>query len=53
MNVSHEVYGSLKEAGIDDDESIMQLIQEIGEAYVKEFEDIEKDLRKSRPLGVV
>jgi hypothetical protein len=53
MNVSHEVYGNLKEAGMEDDESIMRIMQEIGEAYVKEFEDIEKDLRKSRPLGVV
>jgi hypothetical protein len=53
MNVSHEVYGNLKEAGIEDDESIMRIMQEIGESYVKEFEDIEKDLRKSRPLGVV
>lgn len=53
MNVSHEVYGSLEQAGIEDDESIVQLMQGIGKAYVKEFEDIEKDLRKSRPLGVV
>lgn len=53
MNVSHEVYGNLKEAGIKDDESILRLMKEIGEAYVREFEDIEKDLRKSRPLGVV
>jgi hypothetical protein len=53
MNVSHEVYGNLKEAGIEDDEIIVRLMQEIGEAYEKEFEDIEKDLRKSRPLGVV
>lgn len=53
MNVSHEVYGSLREVGIEDSESIVRLMQEIGDAYVKEFEDIEKDLRKSRPLGVV
>jgi len=53
INVSHEVYGNLREAGIGDDESIVRFMQEIGEAYVREFEDIEKDLRKSRPLGVV
>src|SRR5512133_1958585 len=53
MNVSHEVYGNLKEAGIKDNESIVQIMKEIGDAYVREFEDIEKDLRKSRPLGVV
>ncbi|AKB38474.1 hypothetical protein MSSAC_3884 [Methanosarcina siciliae C2J] len=53
INVSHEVYGNLREAGIGDDESIARFMQEIGEAYVREFEDIEKDLRKSRPLGVV
>lgn len=53
INVSHEVYGNLKEAGIEDDEGIARLMQGIGEAYVREFEDIEKDLRKSRPLGVV
>lgn len=53
INVSHEVYGNLSEAGIVDDESIVRFMQVIGEAYVREFEDIEKDLRKSRPLGVV
>ncbi len=53
MNVTHEVYGNLKEAGIEDDESIVRLMKGIGDAYVREFEDIEKDLRKSRPLGVV
>lgn len=53
INVFHELYGNLKEAGIGDDENVMRLMQEIGEAYVREFEDIEKDLRKSRPLGVV
>ncbi|AKB60526.1 DUF366 family protein [Methanosarcina mazei] len=52
INVSHEVYGNLKEAGIEGEENIVRLMQGIGEAYVSEFEDIEKDLRKSRPLGV-
>jgi uncharacterized protein len=53
INVSHEIYGNLREAGIGDNEGIIRFMQEIGEAYVREFEDIEKDLRKSRPLGVV
>ena len=52
INVSHEVYGNLKEAGIAGEENIVRLMQGIGEAYVSEFGDIEKDLRKSRPLGV-
>ncbi|AAM30450.1 MULTISPECIES: DUF366 family protein [Methanosarcina] len=52
INVSHEVYGNLKEAGIEGEENIVRLMQGIGEAYVSEFGDIEKDLRKSRPLGV-
>ena len=53
INVSHEIYGNLREAGIGDNEGIVRLMKEIGETYVREFEDIEKDLRKSRPLGVV
>ncbi len=53
INVSHNVYGNLKEAGISEDNKVTSLMQTIGEAYIREFEDIEKDLRKSRPLGVV
>lgn len=53
INVSHNVYGNLEEAGISEDKQVTSLMQAIGEAYVREFEDIEKDLRKSRPLGVV
>lgn len=52
INVTHPVYGDLEEAGIKG-EGIRKLMQEIGMRYVREFEDIEKDLRKSRPLGVV
>lgn len=52
INVTHPVYGNLEEAGIKAGE-IPGLMQEIGMRYVREFEDIEKDLRKSRPLGVV
>lgn len=53
INVSHDVYGNMKEAGIGEDDQVASFMQAIGEAYVREFEDIEKDLRKSRPLGVV
>jgi hypothetical protein len=53
INVSHDVYGNLKEAGIGEDRQIANFMQAVGEAYVREFEDVEKDLRKSRPLGVV
>lgn len=52
INVTHSVYGNLEEAGIKG-EGIRKLMQEIGKRYVREFEDIEKDLRKSRALGVV
>lgn len=53
INVSHDVYGNMKEAGIGKDKQVVDFMQAIGEAYICEFEDIEKDLRKSRPLGVV
>ncbi|HWR25997.1 MAG TPA: DUF366 family protein [Methanosarcina sp.] len=53
INVSHDVYGSMKEAEIGEDRQISNFMQVVGEAYVREFEDIEKDLRKSRPLGVL
>ncbi len=53
INVSHDVYGNLKEAGIGEDKMVASFMQAVGEAYVSEFEDIEEDLRKSRPLGVV
>ncbi len=53
INVSHDVYGNLEEAGIGDDRQVANFMQALGDAYVRELEDIEKDLRKSRPLGVV
>ena len=53
INVSHDIYGNMKEAGIGEDDQVASFMQAIGKAYVREFEDIEKDLRKSRPLGVV
>lgn len=42
INVSHDVYGNLKEAGIIDDRQIASFMQAVGEAYVREFEDIER-----------
>jgi hypothetical protein len=53
INVSHKIYGNMNEAGIGEDEQVAGFMQAVGEAYLREFEDIEKDLRKSRPLGVV
>jgi len=53
INVSHDIYGNMKEAGIGDDDQVINFMQVVGEAYVREFEDIERDIRKSRPLGVV
>lgn len=53
INVSHNVYGNLREAGIEEDDKISEFMQAVGQKYLREFEDIEKDLRKSRPLGVV
>jgi hypothetical protein len=53
INVSHNIYGNLKEAGLGEDKQVASFMQAVGEAYVRELEDIEKDLRKSRPLGVV
>lgn len=52
INVTHQVYGSLQDAGVMGD-AVHELMQELGLRYAREFEDIEKDLRKSRPLGVV
>jgi hypothetical protein len=52
VNVSHDIYGNMREAGIGGDKGISSFMQAVGEAYIREFEDIEKDLRKSRPLGV-
>ncbi|MBN2488905.1 MAG: DUF366 family protein [Methanosarcinaceae archaeon] len=52
INVVHDVYGNLKECGIEGDD-LAVLMNEIGSRYVQEFEDIEKDLRKSRPLDVI
>ena len=52
INVTHDYYGSLDEIGIPGNE-VGNVLQMIAEAYLAEFEDIEKDLRKSRPLDVI
>ncbi|AFV24821.1 hypothetical protein Mpsy_2618 [Methanolobus psychrophilus R15] len=52
INVFHDYYGSLEDLGIHGD-AVAVVLQEIAEAYVREFDDIEKDLRKSRPLDVI
>lgn len=52
INVTHDFYGNLNEIGINGDE-VNKLMREVAESYTQEFEDIEKDLRKSRPLDVI
>lgn len=52
INVVHDYYGSLEDIGISGEE-VAAVLLEIAEAYVREFDDIEKDLRKSRPLDVI
>ena len=52
INVVHDHYEDLNSIGLGDDE-IERLMHEIAENYVKEIDDIEKDLRKSRPLDVI
>ncbi|MBN1133505.1 MAG: DUF366 family protein [Methanosarcinaceae archaeon] len=52
INVVHDDYGNLEECGIKGND-LAVLVEEIGNRYVQEFEDIEKDLRKSRPLDVI
>ena len=52
INVTHDFYGNLHDIGIHGNK-VNELMQEIAERYTQEFEDIEKDLRKSRPLDVI
>ncbi len=52
MNIVHEHYASLEMAGIKEDD-IYSLMEEICDRYCMEFKDIERDLRKSRPLDVI
>ncbi|MDO9516772.1 MAG: DUF366 family protein [Methanosarcinaceae archaeon] len=52
INVTHDFYGNLHDIGINGND-VNGLMREIAESYTREFEDIEKDLRKSRPLDVI
>ncbi|ADI73988.1 protein of unknown function DUF366 [Methanohalobium evestigatum Z-7303] len=52
INVIHDYYADLKSIGFEESK-IEQLMCEIAESYVNELDDIEKDLRKSRPLDVI
>ncbi|MDG6243582.1 MAG: DUF366 family protein [Methanolobus sp.] len=52
INVVHDHYGSLEDIGIFGDE-VAVLMDKISMLYYNEFIDIEKDLRKSRPLDVI
>ena len=52
INVFHDFYGNLTDNGVDEVKAV-GLLADIANRYVAEFEDIEKDLRKSRPLDVV
>lgn len=52
INVFHDFYGNLIDNGIGEGKAIV-LLEKIANRYVAEFNDIEKDLRKSRPLDVV
>ncbi|HJH28176.1 MAG TPA: DUF366 family protein [Methanosarcinaceae archaeon] len=52
INVTHDFYGNLNDIGINGSE-VNELMRRIAEHYTHEFEDIEKDLRKSRPLDVI
>ncbi|MGP8323313.1 MAG: DUF366 family protein [Methanosarcinaceae archaeon] len=52
INVVHDYYGNLYDIGISGDE-VVEFMHTIAKRYTLEFEDIEKDMRKSRPLDVI
>ncbi|WP_292467502.1 DUF366 family protein [Methanolobus sp.] len=52
INVEHDYYGSLEDLGLGSDD-VQDLMEKIANLYYNDFLDIEKDLRKSRPLDVV
>lgn len=52
INVVHDFYGSLEDLGLGSDD-VPELMKRIANLYYDEFIDIEKDLRKSRPLDVI
>lgn len=49
INVECEEYMSLNKMGLKDPYGVMM---QIGERYASEYDDTERDIRKSRPLGV-
>ncbi|HTX44251.1 MAG TPA: DUF366 family protein [Methanocella sp.] len=49
MNVESEDYMSLNKMGLKDVDGLLRLV---GERYAAEYEDMERDMRKSRPLEV-
>jgi hypothetical protein len=51
INVSHDLYGNLEQAGMTEG-NVADLLNIISETYALEMEDIEADLRKSRQLEV-
>ncbi len=51
INVRSEEWGSLAKAGLTDAEADA-LLAEIGSRYASEYDDVQRDMRKSRPLGV-
>ncbi|MBP1908859.1 DUF366 family protein [Methanolobus bombayensis] len=52
INVVHDFYGSFEDLGLGNDD-VAGLMDKIAKRYYNEFIDIEKDLRKSRPLDVI
>ncbi|MGP8321859.1 MAG: DUF366 family protein [Methanosarcinaceae archaeon] len=52
INVVHDYYGNLYDIGISENE-VDELMRTIAKRYTLEFEDIEKDMRKSRSLDVI
>jgi len=51
INVRSDEWGSLEKAGVAEAEA-EALMAEIGSRYASEHDDIGRDMRKSRPLGV-
>ncbi|SFM16139.1 DUF366 family protein [Methanolobus profundi] len=52
INVVHDHYGSFEDLGLGSDD-VPLVMEYIARLYYNEFIDIEKDLRKSRPLDVI
>ncbi len=52
INVVHDHYGSLEDLGLGKDDAT-GIMERIARLYSADFNDMEKDLRKSRPLDVI